>query len=184
MVIQGDVLVSTVRPNLKNIAVVRDNYENMVASTGFCVLRPIELINVEYLFTIVNSDTFAEYLSRIAKGANYPAVNGSDIKNFKIPLPPLSLQNIFAEFVKQADKSKYIDWAAREDIKNELNMDLTKLLYNNGYPPEWDDEVFERVLEQSENYKKYSVVVEYEYPNTQNNYGYAMAAENSKNTSS
>jgi len=76
------------------------------------------------------------------------------------------------------DKSKYIDWAAREDIKNELNMDLTKLLYKNGYPPEWDDEVFEQVLEQSENYKKYSVVVEYEYPNTQNNHGYAMAAEN------
>jgi len=76
------------------------------------------------------------------------------------------------------DKSKYIDWAAREDIKNELNMDLTKLLYKNGYPPEWDDEVFEQVLEQSENYKKYSVAVEYEYPNTQNSYGYAMAAEN------
>jgi type I restriction enzyme, R subunit len=72
------------------------------------------------------------------------------------------------------DKSKYIDWAAREDIKNELNMDLTKLLYKNGYLAEWDDEVFE----QSENYKKYSVVVEYEYPNTQKSYGYAIAAEN------
>jgi type I restriction enzyme R subunit len=75
------------------------------------------------------------------------------------------------------DKSKYTDWAAREDIKNELNMDLTKLLYKNGYPPEWDDEVFEQVLEQSENYKKHSVAAEYEYPNTESGYYYAIAAE-------
>jgi type I restriction enzyme R subunit len=51
------------------------------------------------------------------------------------------------------DKSKYADWATRDDIKSQLNMDLTVLLYNNGYPPEWDDEVFEKVLEQTENYK-------------------------------
>ncbi|MBU7006683.1 type I restriction enzyme endonuclease domain-containing protein [Phosphitispora fastidiosa] len=33
--------------------------------------------------------------------------------------------------------------------------DLTVLLYKNGYPPEWDEEVFEKVLEQAENFKKY-----------------------------
>lgn len=54
------------------------------------------------------------------------------------------------------DKAKYADWATRDDIKNELNRDLTILLYENGYPPEWDEEVFEKVLEQAENFKKYS----------------------------
>ena len=34
-------------------------------------------------------------------------------------------------------------------------MDLTVLLYKNGYPPEWDEEVFEKVMEQAENFKKY-----------------------------
>lgn len=32
-------------------------------------------------------------------------------------------------------------------------MDLTILLYQNGYPPEWDEEVFEKVMEQAENFK-------------------------------
>lgn len=54
------------------------------------------------------------------------------------------------------DKSKFADWSTRNDIKNELNMDLTVLLYNNGYPPEWDDEVFSRVFEQAENFKNYN----------------------------
>lgn len=54
------------------------------------------------------------------------------------------------------DKSRYADWSTRDDIKNELNSDLTVLLYENGYPPEWDEEVFERVMEQAENFKKYA----------------------------
>ena len=53
------------------------------------------------------------------------------------------------------DKAQFADWSTRDDIKNQLNMDLTVLLYQNGYPPEWDEEVFEKVLEQAENFKKY-----------------------------
>ena len=52
------------------------------------------------------------------------------------------------------DKAQYADWASREDIKSQLNMDLTILLYENGYPPQWNDEVFEQVLGQAENFKK------------------------------
>ena len=54
------------------------------------------------------------------------------------------------------DKAQFADWSTRDDIKNQLNMDLTKLLYRNGYPPQWDDEVFEKVLEQAENFKKWA----------------------------
>jgi type I restriction enzyme R subunit len=54
------------------------------------------------------------------------------------------------------DKSQFADWSSRDDIKNQLNMDLTVLLYKNGYPPEWDEEVFEQVMEQAENFKKYA----------------------------
>lgn len=52
------------------------------------------------------------------------------------------------------DKSQYADWASREDIRSQLNMDLTILLYENGYPPQWNNEVFEQVLGQAENFKK------------------------------
>jgi type I restriction enzyme R subunit len=56
-------------------------------------------------------------------------------------------------------------------------MDLIKLLDKNKYPPTWDDEVFQQVLEQSENYKKYSGVTVYEYPGIKRDYTYSMAAE-------
>ena len=54
------------------------------------------------------------------------------------------------------DKAQFADWSTRDDMKNQLNMDLTVLLYKNGYPPEWDEVVFEKVLEQAENFKKWA----------------------------
>lgn len=65
---------------------------------------------------------------------------------------------ILAKKIKELvdDKAQFADWSTRDDIKNQLNMDLTVLLYKNGYPPEWDEEVFDKVLEQAENFKKWS----------------------------
>ncbi len=65
---------------------------------------------------------------------------------------------ILAKKIKELvdNKAQFADWSTRDDIKNQLNMDLTILLYQNGYPPEWDEEVFEKVMEQAENFKKYS----------------------------
>ena len=65
---------------------------------------------------------------------------------------------VLAKKIKELveDKMQFADWSTRDDIKNQMNMDLTILLYKNGYPPEWDEEVFEKVLEQAENFKKYS----------------------------
>lgn len=55
------------------------------------------------------------------------------------------------------DKAKFANWSTRDDIKNQLDMELTVLLYHNGYPPQWNEEVFEQVMEQAENFKKYSI---------------------------
>ena len=48
----------------------------------------------------------------------------------------------------------YADWLNNDNLKGELASELTVLIYKEGYPPEWDEEVFEKVLEQVENYKR------------------------------
>ena len=52
------------------------------------------------------------------------------------------------------DTAVYADWLNNDNLKNELASQLTILIYKEGYPPEWDEEVFEKVLDQVENYKK------------------------------
>lgn len=54
------------------------------------------------------------------------------------------------------DKIKYTDWSTREDIKANLEVDLILLLDKYGYPPVTIDDVYKEVLEQAENFKKYS----------------------------
>lgn len=54
------------------------------------------------------------------------------------------------------DKSKYTDWATREDIKAALQVDLILLLDEFDYPPVTIDDVYKEVLEQAENFKKYA----------------------------
>jgi len=52
------------------------------------------------------------------------------------------------------NSSLYADWLNNFNLRDQLASDLTVLIYKEGYPPEWDEEVFERVLEQVENFKK------------------------------
>lgn len=49
----------------------------------------------------------------------------------------------------------YADWLNNDNLKSKLASQLTYLLYKEGYPPQWDEEVFQKVLEQVENYKKH-----------------------------
>jgi len=94
----GDILVSTVRPNLNAVGLVKQSHENiLVASTGFCVLRANEQIARNYLFHYCKSKSFISSLMLVARGASYPAVSSSDVKNLEIPLPPLEVQKQIAK---------------------------------------------------------------------------------------
>ena len=115
----GDIVVSTVRPNLKNIAII-DRYEpNIVASSGFCVLRNTECIERNYLFHYVTSDIFTQHLMKITTGANYPAVRDQDVRDSIIPLPPKSTQ---LAIVSELDKIKELIRLKKEQLKDFDNL--------------------------------------------------------------
>lgn len=81
----GDVLVSTVRPNLNAVALVPQELDGAICSTGFCVLRCGPELNPGYLFAFVQSCTFVEGLAEIVQGALYPAVTDRQVLAARIP---------------------------------------------------------------------------------------------------
>lgn len=100
----GDVLVSTVRPNLNAVAFVPNEMDGAIASTGFCVLRPNkELISGRYLFHWVQSPSFITNMVKQSTGQSYPAVSDKIVKQSEIPLPPLDEQKRIAAILDQAD---------------------------------------------------------------------------------
>lgn len=96
----GDILVSTVRTYLKAIASVQKHTDNLVASTGFAVIRPrSNNATSEYLGKVALTDGFiGEIISR-SVGVSYPAINASEIMHIKIPLPPVEEQQKIAQFL-------------------------------------------------------------------------------------
>ena len=120
---KDDILISTVRPNLKNIAVNNYEEDNIVVSSGFCVLRVNKCMK-EYLFEVVKTEKFTNDMILLATGANYPAIRDKDILDYKIAVPPITLQNQFSEIVKQIDKQKFesmIQLKMMEKIYNIIN---------------------------------------------------------------
>lgn len=102
----SDVLVSSVRPNLNAAAIVPDHLDGGIASTGFCVLRANrKILDPTYLFLQVCSTYFINTMISKARGANYPAVSDKDVRDTLIPLPPLHIQNCFADIVKEMQVS-------------------------------------------------------------------------------
>lgn len=55
------------------------------------------------------------------------------------------------------DTAVYADWLNNDNLKSKLASELTILLFKEEYPPQWDEEVFQKVLEQVENYKKNNI---------------------------
>ena len=101
----GDILVSTVRPNLNGVARVPDHLNGATASTGFCVLRPqATKLDASYLFHWVQSAEFVGDMMRKATGASYPAVSDKIIAQSEILLPPLDEQKRIASILDQADE--------------------------------------------------------------------------------
>lgn len=90
---EGDVIFATVRPTLKRIAKISQDYHNQICSTGYCVLKPDpDKLIQEYLYQYLQTDFFIERIEKLQRGASYPAVRDTDVKGMYIPLPKLSEQ--------------------------------------------------------------------------------------------
>ncbi len=117
---KNDIVYSTVRPNLQNIAINPYSDENVVGSTGFCVLRCTG-VTTGYMWGIINSTPFTEAMVGQASGANYPAVTDKVVHAFEIPIPPKEEQIAYELFVNQSDKSKFY-------VQKISNLNLSRCL--------------------------------------------------------
>ena len=103
LVNNDDVIVSTVRPYLKSFAIIKEDKENLICSTGFAVLTPKSNMNTEYIYYFVWSNHFVNYMKRLMRGTSYPAVSKNDIANTFIPVPSLEEQKKIASILSSVD---------------------------------------------------------------------------------
>ncbi len=98
----GNPVVINIEPNfaIKNVALIKFNNPNITNT---------------YIYNILTSN-YIEYVKNIlSRGGTQKFIALGDIRKLIIPIPPLDLQNQFAEFVEQVEKNK-------EKIKSSLNQ--------------------------------------------------------------
>ncbi len=100
----GDVLVSTVRPNLRAFATVPASLDGEVASTGFVVLRAGQQVEPGFVWALVRTDAFVRHLVDRATGSSYPAVRASDVGSFPFEIPPIAEQRRIVDLIGSIDK--------------------------------------------------------------------------------
>jgi type I restriction enzyme S subunit len=95
----GDILISTVRTYLEAIASVQTPPNNLIASTGFAVIRPNVFLNKGYAAYCLRASGFIKEVVARSVGVSYPAINASDLVNIKTPEPSLTEQEKIAAFL-------------------------------------------------------------------------------------
>ncbi|SJZ76489.1 restriction endonuclease subunit S [Novilysobacter spongiicola] len=95
----GDVLVSTVRTYLKAIAPVVSPAPNLIASTGFAVVRPKSGQYSGYLKYGLQCEAFVHQVIARSTGVSYPAINASDLARIPLWTPSFGEQHAIASFL-------------------------------------------------------------------------------------
>ena len=99
------IIYSKIRPNLNKVAL--PDFMGVCSADAYPILTVDEKMNRIFLAHVLRSDYFLNFILSFSSRTNLPKVNKSQISKFVCPLPPLSLQNEFADFVAQVDKSQF-----------------------------------------------------------------------------
>ncbi len=97
----GDILISTVRTYLRAIAKIDEAPSGLIASTGFCVVRPNDDADSGFLGWAAKSEPFVSEVVARSVGVSYPAINPTELVTIDIPLPPLHTQRRIAQFLDE-----------------------------------------------------------------------------------
>jgi len=114
-----DIIISTVRPNLKHFGFIQKPDDNLIVSTGFAVIRCNDtIVDPRYMYFYLSLNKTTDCLASIAEGSTtaYPSIKPSVIASIEVELPPLPTQK----------KISYI--LSTLDDKIELNRKMNETL--------------------------------------------------------
>ena len=113
---EHNVLYSKLRPYLNKV--VLPDEPGFGTSELVPLLPNASILTREYLAWMLRSESFVTMISNAVAGTKMPRVTMDTFWKFNIPLPPVELQNQFADFVRQVDKSKVVLLKHIEDTKS------------------------------------------------------------------
>lgn len=114
----GDILVATVRPNLKSHLLFSQKSPDWVCSTGFAVVRCIpERGDSNYLFQHIFGQVISAQIEKLITGSNYPAISSNDVRSLQIPTPSVNEQSAITAVLSDMDAELAALEAKRDKVR-------------------------------------------------------------------
>ncbi len=121
----GDLVMSLTgtvgKDDYGNVCILGDEYEMYYLNQRNAKLEIKEGIDKYYLSQLLKFAQIKKRLTGISRGVRQANISNKDILNLVVPVPPIELQEQFANFVHQVDKSK---------VAVQKALDETQLLFD------------------------------------------------------
>lgn len=122
----NSILYGKLRPYLEKVYLPN---KSGICSTDILVLKPNDKVLREYLFYVLKSGFFVEWVINNTKGAQLPRVNPSDLLLAKIPLPSLEKQQEIVDFLNVQFEMLANIRKLKENAKNTIKMILDREVF-------------------------------------------------------
>ena len=144
-----DILMSKNGVNY-GVAAVNDTDEIFDIYVSLALLRPkLDKVNPIYFKAVINNQDTKYQFDNSIKGIGVPNLHLGEIKKTRILVPPLELQDQFADFVAQVDKSKLVAQKSLKllerivNCKQEVLLTERRVRMNTGIKPQVLQEICE-----------------------------------------
>ncbi len=125
-ILQGNELLMTVRANIGDVCVINEEFKGCNVGRGIVPIRIKEEINTIFLKYQFESYRIQHELKALSKGITLIQLNMEDLRQFMLIVPPIELQNKFADFVKQVDKLKFEMENSLKELEDNFNSLMQK----------------------------------------------------------
>ncbi|MCD4680533.1 MAG: restriction endonuclease subunit S [Bacteroidales bacterium] len=124
LVRHNDILISTVRPNQKHYGIIRNPDNNLIVSTGYCVIS-CNKINPFFVYVMLTTSEMTEYLHSIAEGSTstYPSLKPEDLEKLEFHNPPQERLDDFSTIchgVWNKVERNYLQISILENLRDNL----------------------------------------------------------------
>jgi type I restriction enzyme S subunit len=101
---KDDVIFATTRPTLRRFAIIGNDHDNEIASTGYCVLRAnTSHVLPKWIYYNISTLAFNDYVEKNQEGSAYPSISDARVKAFKIPVPDIPEQERIVAILDKFD---------------------------------------------------------------------------------
>lgn len=125
----GDILFARTGATVGKTYLYEESDGNCIYA-GYCIRFRLntKIVNPEYIFRYTQTSQYLKWVDIVKRGGAQPNINSKQYGSITIPIPPMELQNKFAEIVKQVDKQKLLLEQQKQNYENLKRGLMQKLL--------------------------------------------------------